>query len=311
MTWYSSSWTGIVLIAVVTAVLAGALGVSAPAALGLGTAVIAASLLPRFATSVRWSLLVFRIRTELRDPTGPVLAAIVGAAVFASGTGPALSLAAALAILALKTGTALLLEPRTPRPRLPAGSAAEEWLSRAERAVFGMRRVQAARESVLAERFSETRAGAEGTLVLVRRLATHEAAVAQLLAGVDDARLSDDQGRLESAHRAAQTSEMRSEIARSLSGIQNQRGARSRLHILDQTLIARMQAAAIGLEGLRAQLAEVAVIAQGGVDATAYARVAELMDQLEALRVGLTEADSISRVAIEELSPTNSLEVGR
>jgi len=303
--------TSITLVAVATMILASALGVSALAALFFGTAVIAASTAARLLPRVPWSLVAWRIRGELRDPTGPALAAIIGAAVLVSGSGPALAAAAALAILTLKTGTALLLRPSTPRPRLPAGSAAEQWLSRAERAVFAMRRIQAARESRLAERFAETRAGAEEALVLVRRLAAHESAVSQLLSEFDGPRLANELAHLEAEYRAAATTEMRAEVGRALAALRDQTAARARLSSTDKTLLARMRTAAFGLEGLVARLAEIAVLAQGSGDPTAYARVAELGDELDALRAGLTEADSIGRAVVDELTPLNLLEVER
>ena len=76
-----TTWTSITLVAVATMILASALGVSALAALFFGTAVIAASTAARLLPRVRWSLVAWRIRGELRAPTGPALAAIIGAAV--------------------------------------------------------------------------------------------------------------------------------------------------------------------------------------------------------------------------------------
>jgi hypothetical protein len=299
-------WTPIALVAIATAVLASVLGVGALAAVLLGFAVLSVSAASRLAPGVRWSLVAWRMWGELHDPTGPLLGAIVGAAVLAAGIGLPWALAAGLAVMSLKIASVLLLPARSdPRPKLAAGSAAETWLSRAERAVFAMRRIQPARESGLAERFAETRAGAEETLVLIRRLAVHETAVSQLLSGIDERRVRDEHTRLEAEQATASSVEMREEIGRALVGLRDQQAARGRLASTDQTLIARMRTAAIGLEGLVARLSEIAVLAHGGAEATAHARVAELADELDALRAGLTEADSLGKAAMYELQPSD------
>jgi len=301
----TTSWTPIALVAIATVVLASVLGVGTLAAILLGFAVLTVSAASALAPRVRWSLVAWRIRSELRDPTGPLLGAIVGAAVLAAGGGLPWALAAALAVASLKIASAVTLPARSdPRPKLAAGSAAEIWLSRAERAVFAMRRIQPARESGLAERFAETRAGAEETLVLIRRLAVHETAVSELLTGIDERRVRDEHTRLE-AEQATASVEMREEIGRALVGLRDQQAARGRLSSTDQTLIARMRTAAIGLEGLVARLSEIAVLAHGGAEATAHARVAELADELDALRAGLTEADSLGKAATYELRPSD------
>lgn len=306
-----TTWTAVVLIAVVTALLSSALGVSALAAFGLGAAVVLASAVPALLPAVHWSRLAWRIRAELRDPSGPTLGVVVAVAILVAGSGPLLALGAGFAILALKVATALAIGSGSPRPRLPAGSAAEEWLSRSERAVFAMRRIQPARESGLAERFAETRAGAEETLVLVRRLAAHEATVSQLRAGTDPARLWDDLRNLERELAEAATPALREEIGRALGALRDRHAALLRLGETDTTLLARMRTAAFGLEALAARLAEITVIPRGAADPTAYTRVAELADELDALRAGLVEADTIGRSTVDELVSGNQLEVGR
>jgi len=303
-----TSWTPIALVAMATAVLASVLGAGTLAAILFGSAVLAASALSALAARVRWSLVAWRIRSELRDPTGPLLGVIVAAAVLTAGLGISSAIGAGLAVMALKIGSVVVLPDRSdPRPKLAAGSAAETWLARAERAVFAMRRIQPARESGLAERFAETRAGAEETLVLIRRLAVHESAIAALLAGIDERRVGEEYARLESEQAAASNTEMREEIGRALAALNDQRAARGRLSSTDQTLIARMRTAALGLEGLVARLSEIAVLAHGGAEATANARVAELADELDALGAGLTEAESLGKAAVHELRPGDEL----
>ena len=207
----------------------------------------------------------------------------------------------------VKVATGVVLRRASvPRPRLPAGSEAELWLGRADRAVEAIRRIAPARESSLAERFAQTSAGADETVVLIRRLATYEATVARLLEGIDAERVREEATRLEGEESVAPSGEIRDEIRRSLVALRDQQAARERLVATDRTLLARMRTATVGLEGLVARLAEITVLAQGGAQATAHARVAELADELEGLRAGLSEAESLSRATVNELKPLNS-----
>jgi hypothetical protein len=66
-----------------------------------------------------------------------------------------------------------------------------------------------------------------------------------------------------------------------------------------ETLLARMQSAVLGLEGLVARMAELlalhATTAGGTLTAT---RVAELTSDLDGMRAGLAEAERVSRTAL-------------
>ena len=141
----------------------------------------------------------------------------------------AAALAAAVAVVALKIATAVVLRPAgPPRPRLLPGSAAAGWLERAERAVDGIGRIAPGRESSLAERFSQTRDGARETVVLIRRLASHELIVSQVVAGIDP-RMAEELHRLERERADAATPEMDEEIGRAIQAVRDQLAARERL----------------------------------------------------------------------------------
>ena len=70
-----------------------------------------------------------------------------------------------------------------------------------------------------------------------------------------------------------------------------------RLHDAREMLLARMQAAVLGLEALVARMAELLALhatSDGGASLTA-AKVAELTSDLEGMRDGLAEAERLSR----------------
>jgi hypothetical protein len=292
-------------VAAATAIALAVLG--APVALTVVAALAIAGIpaLDMLTRRVRWSVLAMRARAELRDPTGPLLGVLVGLAMLAAGV-PFVGAAGAGAVLILAKVAvgAVLPRPGTPKPRLEEGSAAGVWLSRAERAVEAIGRIEPGRESALADRFAEAREGAQDTLMVVRRLAAHEQIVSRVIAGIDP-RMSEVR-RLETERAEAETPDMQDEIGRAVEAIRDQIAARDRLTATDRTLVARIRTAALGLEGLIARLGEIAVLAQGGASATAYARVAELEDELDALRAGLAEAESLGRATVHELRPVNS-----
>jgi hypothetical protein len=293
-------------ISIATTVVVAMLGVPLAIAIAIGSGLLAASALTALTAYVRWSVLAYRARAELRDPAGPILGLLVGAATIAAGGSVLAAVVAFFAVLVVKVGAGMALRAPAARPRLPAGSEAAGWLVRAERAVDAIGRIGPGGASPLAERFVQTREGARDTLVLIHRLATHELVVSQVVAGIDP-RTADELRRLEDERAVASTVEMKEEIGRAVEAVRDQIAARDRLISTDRTLLARMRTAALGLEGLVARLGEIAVLAQGGANATANARVSELADELEALRAGLTEADSLARATVHELGPTNSV----
>jgi hypothetical protein len=73
-----------------------------------------------------------------------------------------------------------------------------------------------------------------------------------------------------------------------------------RLREAREMLLARMQSAVLGMEGLVVRVAELVALqatTAGGAPLTA-ARVAELTSDLEGLRAGLAEAERLSRSAL-------------
>jgi hypothetical protein len=97
---------------------------------------------------------------------------------------------------------------------------------------------------------------------------------------------------------------MREEMGRSAAAVDDRRAVRDRLLGARETLLARMQAVALGLEGLEARLAEVLAMTAttGGVDTTAQ-EISELATELDGLRAGLAETEAISRKALASAPP--------
>ena len=107
------------------------------------------------------------------------------------------------------------------------------------------------------------------------------------------ARLGADRARLTEAVRAAGSVELRAERQRALDSVESQLAVAGRLADARDTLLARMQATALGLEGL------VALGASLGVDSSAD-RIAELTADLDGLRAGLAEAEEVSRRVLDQ-----------
>jgi hypothetical protein len=81
--------------------------------------------------------------------------------------------------------------------------------------------------------------------------------------------------------------------------VDEQLAVAARLADARDTLLARMQTTALGLEGLVARTAEVlALTASSGVD-TSVDRLDDLTGDLDGLRAGLAEAEEVSRRVLD------------
>src|SRR2546430_11101392 len=114
----------IVGISVATTVVVATLGVPLVIAIAIGAGLVAASALTTLTAYVRWSVLAYRARAELRDPAGALLGLVVGAATIAAGGTVVAALAAFLAVLVVKVTAGMAVRAQAARPRLAAGLAA-------------------------------------------------------------------------------------------------------------------------------------------------------------------------------------------
>ena len=248
---------------------------------------------------------------ELRDPWGLVIAGVAGGLAWAVSAPVAAAVGVGAAVYGVKALTGVLVN-RTPKrpeqaelPRPPRGSYQAQWLARAESAVQSLDELaRTAAPGHTGEAVRTAAAEAGETIAELAQVAGQVTAVERALSRVDADGLDDEAHRLTEAARRAPTQEMRSEIERAAAAVRERADVRDRLLSVRDTLLARMQAAALGLEGLVARLAEVLALGQtaGDVDPSA-AQIDELTLELEAMRVALAETEALSRRALAGVPP--------
>jgi hypothetical protein len=228
---------------------------------------------------------------ELRDPWGLVVSGVSGGLAWALVTGPvgvAVGVGVGAAVLGVKVASGVLLNrdqrPAEPEPaRPPRGSVAAGWLERAERAVAALDDLAAsARSGPLALQVTSAAQQAGDTLTALTRLGAQATAVEGALARVDAPGLDEEADRLAAAVRRGAPGHVQVEAERSLAAVRDRISVRHRLSDARAGLLARMQAVALGLEGLVARLAEVLALgATTGTSDDAAGQVAELAGELE------------------------------
>jgi hypothetical protein len=136
---------------------------------------------------------------------------------------------------------------------------------------------------------------AQDTLELLRRLAAQTSTVGRMLQSIDGTRLGAEERRLTGELRAAESETARREIEISSRLVREQLAAGRRLEQAKAAQMARLQSGVLALEALVTQLAEVVALGEtAGGALGAGDRVAELADQLEGLRAGLSELDHMN-----------------
>ena len=254
-----------------------------------------------------------RLREELLDPWGGVLAGVAGglawAVVPAAGVvALPLGVGVAAAVYGVKVGLGLLTRRRDAAPALDAGpvlrpprpgSAAEGWLRLAGEEQRELAELAAGTDPVTRGGLAPVADGAAEAVAALRRLAGQVGAVEDALDRIPVARLDGDRARLADGVRAAGSDRLREERQRALDSVTEQLAVAGRLHDARDTMLARMQATVLGLEGLVARTAEVvAMSAAGGLDLSAD-RLAGLAGDLDGLRRGLAEAEEVSRRVLD------------
>ena len=252
---------------------------------------------------------------ELRDPWGLVVAGVAGGLVWALSAPVAAAVGVGAAVYGVKALTGALVNRDSDRspdrasplelPRPPRGSIAAQWLDRATSAVRGLDDLaRTAHPGPAGDAVRNAADEAGETLDDLARLGGQVTAVERALQRVDASGLDEEAARLDQAARHAPSDELREEMGRSAAAVRDRQAVRDRLIGARQTLLARMQAVALGLEGLEARLAEVLAMTAttGGVDTTAD-EIAELAAELDGLRAGLAETEAISRTALASAPP--------
>lgn len=250
---------------------------------------------------------------ELRDPWGLVVAGVAGGLAWAFAAPVAAAVAVGAGVYGAKVLTGVLTggagtspgparpPARTPAlPRPPRGSPPAYWLERAEAAVRSLddlARTAAPGAAGEAVRSAATDAGR--TLDEMLRVGAQVTAVVAAESRVDLHGLDVEAERLELRARAATDPEQAAELRRSSAAVRDRLAVAARLDQARDTLLLRMEATALGLEGLVARLAEVLALTatSGGVD-TSATEIAELAAELDGLRAGLAETEALSRRAL-------------
>jgi len=251
------------------------------------------------------------VRAELRDPWGWLVAGVsggVGWAVVAASSASA-ALPVGIAIGAAVLGTKVVLgslsgstEPAAPDyadrdrpdtlPLPPPGSPAARLLVRGDAAVTRIASLtQAPGDPWLRDQVSDVGDESSQALTALREVGGRVTLVDQSLEGSDLRRLDAETARLTGSAAAATDDRLRAETQRALTAVAQQREVAVRLSTLRDTLLARMETAVLGLEGLAARMGEVVAL---GATAIEHDRAAELVGsltgELDSLRSGLDDA---------------------
>jgi len=250
------------------------------------------------------------VREELRDPWGWLVAGAAGGVGWAALAGvSAAALPVGVAIGAVVLGTKVALgalsgsreadEPTyTDRDRpdtlpLPVpGSPAARLLVRGDAAVARIASLtEAPGDPWLRDQVSDVGDESAQALTALREVGGRVTLVEQSLDGSDLRRLDAETARLTSSAAAATDERLRAETQRALTAVAQQREVAVRLATLRDTLLARMETAVLGLEGLAARMGEVVAL---GATAIEHDRAAELVGsltgELDSLRSGLDDA---------------------
>jgi len=253
---------------------------------------------------------------ELRDPWGLVVAGVSGGmawAVLGGAVGAAalpVGVAVGAAVLGVKVVSGVLLsrgpdrEPRAELLRPARGTPADGWLRRAEAAVRSLDDLRGSAGPAARSTVASTVQEAREVLDALERLGSQAAAVDGALARVDGPGLDAEAAHLRELARRPAPPGVQAEVARSAAAVADRIAVRDRLQAAQASVLARMQAVALGLEGLVARLAEVLALAAttGHLD-DAAGSVAEVAGELEGLRAGLAEAEALSRGALASAPP--------
>ena len=258
---------------------------------------------------------VVKLRDDLLDPWGGLVAGVAGGLAWAvastSAAAVPLGVGVAAAVYGVKVGVGLLTrsaggdddadaDPGSAPVRAPRrGSLAEQWLRRAGAAVRSLDDlIGSAGASADRSALAPVRAGAGELAGTMRRLAGQVTTVEDALDRVPLTRLADDRARLTLAQQSGGSDRVRAERERALTSVTEQIAVADRLTDARDTLLARMQATALGLEGLVARAAELLALTATSTIDTAP-RVDELAADLDGLRTGLAEAEEVTRRVLD------------
>lgn len=244
---------------------------------------------------------------ELADPWGWLIAAVVGGVGWAALDSVAGGLLIGAAVLIVKVVLGALRGSKPEEfvdevvgadtlPLAHPTSAAGRLLTRAESAVTRMGQLSVTSgDPWLKDEVSSVERDSREALESLRVLAGRVTLVEQSIAGADPARLASEAVRLQRQADATSDPRLASALQTSIQAIGEQQQVATRLASLRDTLLARMESAALGLEGLAARMGEVVALGPTALeDDRVNQLVSGLTGDLESLRGGLDEAQRLT-----------------
>lgn len=245
-----------------------------------------------------------RLKDELLDPWGLMLAGVLGGLTWAVSAPVAVAVGVGAAVYGVKSVVGALTGDGDddaadgPAPPLPAqGTPARMWIQRATKAVAALQQM-APRAPQTATDVASAHTADEAAVVLqtMSRLGGQVVAIMTALSHADAPGLDDEAQRLRDiAHSYPQDRSAQ----QSAEAVEDRLAVRDRLRIALTELDGRLQSSALRLEGLVARVAEVraAASAVGQVDPTSD-DLAALTSEVEGLRVGLADVERVAQQAL-------------
>ena len=230
--------------------------------------------------------------------------AVGGAYLFLGAPLPLAILTAILVCVVRGLLEAVLSYRRTPRP-IP-GSPEALWVIRAEAAVAAIRRLRASAGSgAVAYRCTVIAKQAADAVVILRHLAYQSGLVSRLAGSTDLAELRRTDASLRHQLGVLGEGPARQQNEYALRSLTARIEAGERLEATQRELVGRIEAGALGLEGLVARVAEIVALSELG-SGVAAPQVDELAAQLDTLRAALVETEDLGRHALSDQT-----EIGR
>ncbi len=190
------------------------------------------------------------------------------------------------------------------RRRRPADPVAAS-LRRAEQAVARLReQTRAPKDPTLRAQLDDVDDKAAEVLADLHRYAAQLPAIDESLRDIPVERLRAELASLEERLNAADDPTLRTELQHAERSLTDQLAVAGRLETARGTLLARIEAAVLDLEGLGHRVAEIIVMHDAaGEDAQTGTKLTELSDDVSSMRSGLAEAQDISSSVLGAAPP--------
>jgi hypothetical protein len=231
--------------------------------------------------------------TNIRiDRRGLVIAGAVAISYLALGAPLPLAGAALVVTYALSAAFSRpdRWRPSSDLPALQAGSPEAAWVERAAAAAASIEALRwTARSETIAERCAAIARQARLAVTALHRLAYQAGVVGGMTRSTELAELrsAEQRGR---AELAALTGPVRAEADRAVASIRARRESAERLDATRRDLVDRIQAGALGLEGVVARVAQIVALTD---DTSRSSSIEDLAAELDTLRDALVASDAI------------------